>query len=252
MMTLPTYDEAIVKLVSAIQEWNTTELTNGLTPAQWFHDYKNQAAKEYDSRVYRKITGEFSKRDISYSRGTLIVERNGNDYKFDVPTDADSIALIARYMGYLPSFEAHVYWNAEGADIYTEDGVYMFTCPPQRLTAKSKSEADSSSLGSLAYHRTKREDFDNMLDGFVGSVEYSADVMFRNYDFNIQGSGTKEHYNDMREQISAAEYSKGLEKRRAAEERAAHRKIKQQAQADDNATLDYHKRQISDISKYTK
>ena len=56
----------------------------------------------------------------------------------------------------------------------------------------------------------------------------------------------------MHEQFSAAEYSKGLAKRQAAEQRAANRKAKKEDAAMDRATLDFHERSISDISKYTK
>lgn len=251
-MTLPTYDEAITKLAVAIHEWNTTPLSNKLTPDEWFHTLKNPAAGQYDNRIYRRIAGEFSRRDLSYARGTMILEHNSTDYKFDIPMDADSVALIARYMGYMPSFSANVFWDPEGADVYSPDGVYMFTASPQRLTAKSMSEADSDSLGALGYHRNKREGFDTMLEEFVGDVEYSKDVMFRSYDFNVQGSGTKERYNDMHERISAVEYGKGLAKRQAAETRSADRKAKKANEALDQATLDYNARSISDISKYTK
>lgn len=252
IMSLPTYDEAITKLAAAIREWNSTKLSNELTPEKWFQSHKNPRAEQYDDRVWRKITGEFSKRDLSYSRGTMILERNGAEYKFDIPTDADTVALIAKYMGYSAAFSAHVYWNGDGADIYTPDGIYMFSCSPQRRTSKSMSEADSDSLGALAYHRGKRNEFDNMLEDFVDNVEYSADVMFRNYDFNVQGSGTKERYNDMHEQISAAEYNKGLAKRQATEKRAAERVAKKEAQAQNEAFIEYQKSHISDISKYTK
>jgi hypothetical protein len=182
----------------------------------------------------------------------MILERNNTDYKFDIPTDADTVALIARYMGYSATFSAHVFWDSSGADVYSPDGIYMFTADPQRLTAKSMSEADDASLGALGYHRHKREGFDTMLEEYVGDVVYSKDVMFRNYDFNVRGSGTKEGYNEMHEQISAAEYGKGLAKRQASEARAAGRKAKKDNEAMDRATLDFHERSISDISKYTK
>lgn len=252
IMTLPTYDEAITKLAVAINEWNSTELSNGLTPAGWFHTFKNESAGQYTDRQYRVLTGNVSKRDLSYSRGTLTLERGGIKFLFDVPTDADTIALIAKHMGYAPSFSALVYWNEDGADIYTEDRVYIFTCKPSPKAAKSMSESDSKSLSALSYHDKKGRDFDGMLDGFVDNVENATAVLSRNYDFNIQDEGTKEYYNGMRENVNDAEYRKGLAKRQIAEQKATERKKNKETKVMSDATLEYQKRQISDIEKYTK
>ena len=96
-----------------------------------------------------------SKRDLSYLRSILTLERDGKEYKFDIPTDAGTVALIAQHMGYAPSFKAHVYWNSEGADVYTTDEVYMFTCPPAPMASKSMTEATPDSLRALAYYNRK-------------------------------------------------------------------------------------------------
>ena len=39
-----------------------------------------------------------SKRDLSYLRSILTLERDGKEYKFDIPTDAGTVALIAQHM----------------------------------------------------------------------------------------------------------------------------------------------------------
>ena len=252
IMALPTYTEAIEKLAHAIREWNNARMQNGLTPAEWFHTLKNGQAGQYTDRQYRRITGEVSKRDLSYLRSILTLERDGKEYKFDIPSDAATVALIAQHMGYAPSFQSRVYWNADGADVYTLDGVYMFTCPPAPLASKSMTEATPDSLRALAYYDLKGSEFENMVDEFVEDVEAAKAVMVRGYDFNIHDSGTKEDYNAMREHIQAAEYNKAQAHRDARERKAAERQERKAAKALEDAALTFKKRRISDISKYTK
>ena len=252
IMALPTYTEAIEKLTIAIREWNNTRLENELTPSEWFHALKNDRAGQYTDRQYRRITGEMSKRDLSYLRSILTLERDGKEYKFDIPTDAGTVALIAQHMGYAPSFKAHVYWNSEGADVYTTDEVYMFTCPPAPMASKSMTEATPDSLRALAYYNRKGAEFEEMVDGFVEDVETAKAVMVRGYDFNIQDNATKEDYNAVHERISAAEYERGRAKREAKEKRAQDRERKKVDQDQQQAVIDYHKNHISDLSKYIK
>lgn len=250
IMALPTYTEAIEKLAIAIGEWNNTELTNELTPAKWFHTLKNKRAEQYSVRQYRRITGEVSKRDLSYSRSILLLERDGRKFRFDIPTDAASVALIARHMGYAPSFEALVYWDAGGADVYTKDGVYIFTCPPAPLASKSMTEATSDSLRALAYYDRKGNEFERMVDGFVEDVEAAKAVMVRGYDFNIQDSATKEDYNALRERISESEFNRRQAKAQTKEQRAAERQRQMEEDQQSEAFLKYQTDHIENIDKY--
>ena len=128
-----------------------------MTPEQWFREFKNPAAGQYDARRYRMVTGEVSKCDIRYARSILEVERQGAKYKFDIPTDAATVGLIARHMGYAPNLKVTVYWDAEGADLYTPDGVYMFTCAPAPLASKTYAEATPDGLRALGHHIQKGE-----------------------------------------------------------------------------------------------
>lgn len=251
IMALPTYAEAIGKLTTAIHEWNNTRLANDLTPAEWFRTRKNSRAGEYTDRQYRRITGEMSKRDLSCLRSILTLERSGREYKFDIPMDAETVALIARHMGYASSFKAHVYWNEEGADVYTTDEVYMFTCAPAPLASKSMTEATPDSLRALAYYDRKGAAFEAMADSFVVDVETAKAVMVRGYDFNVRESGTKEDYNDLRERIGAAEYERGRAKQEAKERRAARRQQERARQEADDAFVNYHAGRV-DMGKYLK
>lgn len=252
IMTLPTYDEAIVKLATAVEEWNNTKLSNGITPAEWFHTLKNPKAEQYSDRQFRMITGEVSRKDLSYSRSFISVERKGEEFSFSIPSDAETVGLIARHMGYASKFDVRVIWNAEGADIYTKEGVYMFTCPPTRRASKSESEADHDSLAALGYNRSKGEQFDAMLEGYSTDLENATSVLCRNYDFNVRDEATKEEYNRMREEVSAAEYNRELAKQQAKEKRAADRQKAKEQKATAEASLQFKKSKITDLSKYTK
>lgn len=252
IMALPTFAEAQQLLDNAIREWNTTQLKCGMTPERWFREFKNPAAGQYDARRFRRATGEVSTRDISYARALLEVERQGVKYKYDIPTDAATVALIAKHMGYAPSVEVTAYWDAEGADLYTPDGVYMFTCPPAALASKTYSEATPEGLQALGHHLQKGETYDALTEEFVEDVVRAKAVLSPNYAFNIQDSATKEDFNAMREAISAAEFECGRAKREAKESRAKAREQKKVAQQQQQAVLNYHQGLISDLSKYTK
>ncbi len=252
IMALPTFSEAQELLDNAIREWNTTKLKCGKTPEQWFREFKNPAAGQYEARRYRMATGEVSKRDISYSRSILEVERQGIKYKYDIPNDAAAIALIAKHMGYAPKLEVTAYWDAEGADLYTPGGVYMFTCAPAPLASKTYAEATLEGLHALGHHIQKGETYDVITEEFVEDVTRAKAILSPNYGFNIQNSDTKEDYNAMREQILAAEMNKAAAKRHTKERKAAERQERKVTKALEDAALARAKSKISDLSKYTK
>lgn len=252
IMALPTFSEAQELLDNAIREWNTSRLKCGMSPEQWFREFKNPAAGQYDERRYRMVTGEVSKRDISYARSILEVERQGVKYKYDIPNDAATVALIAQHMGYSPKLEVTAYWDAAGADLYTPGGVYMFTCAPAPLASKTYAEATPEGLRALGHHIQKGETYDAITEEFVEDVIRAKAMLSPNYDFNLHDSNTKEDYNAMREHIQAAEYNKAQAQRDARERKAAERQERKAAKALEDAALTFKKSRISDISKYTK
>ena len=252
IMALPTFSEAQELLNNAIREWNTTKLKCGMTPEQWFREFKNPAAGRYEARRFRRVTGEVSKCDISYSRSILEVERQGIKYKYDIPTNAATISLIAKHIGYARKLEVTAYWDATGADLYTPGGVYMFTCTPAPLASKTYAEATPEGLRALGHHIQKGETYDAITEEFVEDVIRAKAVLSPNYGFNIHDSNTKEDYNAMREHIQAAEYNKAQAQRDARERKAAERQERKAAKALEDAALTFKKSRISDISKYTK
>ena len=252
IMALPTFGEAQELLGNAIREWNTTQLKCGMTPEQWFREFKNPAAGQYDARRYRMVTGEVSKCDISYARSILEVERQGAKYKFDIPTDAATVGLIARHMGYDPNLKVTVYWDAEGADLYTPDGVYMFTCAPALLASKTYAEATPEGLRALGHHIQKGETYDAITEEFVEDVTRAKAMLSPNYGFNVQDSGTKEDYNALRERIMDGEYNRTLAKEQTKARKASERQERKLTKALEDAALARAKSKISDLSKYTK
>lgn len=251
IMSLPTYTEAIGKLETAIGEWNATPMTNGVTPAQWFTTVKNPEAVQYDDRLLRMLTGEVSNIDISYMRGFVDVQRGTDRYKFEIPNVADVIGLIAGYMGYNSSVPVTVYWDNEMADIYTRDGLYMFSCTNARLASKSASEADHDTLAALGHNQRRADTMERIADDWVTDVEAAKASLSPHYAFNIGSDGSaKEDYNAFREDISAAQYNKALSKRQTKEQRAETREKAKDKKAIENAALEYQRSKISDITKY--
>lgn len=252
IMALPTFSEAQVLLDNAIREWNTTNLKCGMTPERWFREFKNPATGQYDARRYRMVTGEVSKCDISYSRSILEVERQGIKYKYDIPSDAATVALIAKHMGYSPQLEVTAYWDAEGADLYTPGGVYMFTCAPAPLASKTYAEATPEGVRALGHHLQKGELYDDMTEMFVEDVTRAKAMLSPNYGFNIQDSGTKEDYNDLRERIQAAEYNKTQAREQTRQQRASKRRQNKEQQETEDAFLNYQVDRVENMNKYLK
>ena len=252
IMALPTFSEAQELLDNAIREWNTSLLKCGMPPEQWFREFKNPAAGQYDARRYRMVTGEVSKRDISYARSILEVERQGVKYKYDIPNDATTVALIAKHMGYAPNLTVTAYWDAEGADLYTPGGVYMFTCAPAPLASKTYAEATPEGLRALGHHIQKGETYDAITEKFVEDVTRAKAMLSPNYEFNVQDSGTKEDYNALRERIMNSEYNRTLIQVQTKARKATERQEKKVTKALEDAALARAKSKISDLSKYTK
>ena len=252
IMALPTFSEAQELLDNAIREWNTSLLKCGMPPEQWFREFKNPAAGQYDARRYRMVTGEVSKRDISYARSILEVERQGVKYKYDIPNDATTVAMIAKHMGYAPNLTVTAYWDAEGADLYTPGGVYMFTCAPAPLASKTYAEATPEGLRALGHHIQKGETYDAITEKFVEDVTRAKAMLSPNYEFNVQDSGTKEDYNALRERIMNSEYNRTLIQVQTKARKATERQEKKVTKALEDAALARAKSKISDLSKYTK
>ena len=215
-------------------------------------DELREAAGQYDARRYRMVTGEVSKRDISYARSILEVERQGVKYKYDIPNDATTVALIAKHMGYAPNLAVTAYWDAEGADLYTPGGVYMFTCAPALLASKTYAEATPEGLRALGHHIQKGETYDTITEEFVEDVTRAKAMLSPNYEFNVQDSGTKEDYNALRERIMNGEYNRTLVKEQTKARKASERQERKLTKALEDAALARAKSKISDLSKYTK
>lgn len=250
IMALPTYQEAIDILQQSIDTWNSTKMRNGVTPAEWFQ-LKNPEAQPYDERQYRMLTGELSKIDIDYMRSFVDVERKGTKYQFEIPNVSETVGLIAKYMGIKSSVPVLVYWDEQKADVYTREGLYMFTCNEAKQATKSASEVDRDSYAALGHNRRRADEMDNMADSWVRDVVSAKAVLSPNYRFNIAADGTaKEDYNQMREQINEAEWNRSLAKKQAQEERKQARKQAKEARDIAQAYLQYQKDQIVDVQDY--
>lgn len=252
LMSLPTYDEAVVLLERAVREWNTTRMTCNLTPEEWFRNAKNPRCELYDDRQYRLITGNVSKKDISHARSVLQLVRGEDKYRFEIPSDADTLAKIAKQIGYAPSLETVVYWDAEAADVYTTAGVYLFTCPSALLAAKSMSEATHDTLSALGHWQNKADEVEKYIDTNTDNVIAARDVMVRNYGCYAGGSGTKEAYNAMREEVSAEDAARNLARLQAARRRKEDKAVRKEAEKASQAHVAYCKEHISNTNQYLK
>lgn len=107
-------------------------------------------------------------------------------------------------------------------------------------------------LRALGHHIQKGETYDAITEEFVEDVIRAEGHLSPNYLFNIRDNATKEDYNAMHEQISAAEYDGAARSWRPRNNATGERERKKVDQVQQQAVIDYHKNHISDLSKYLK
>lgn len=145
----PTYEEAIAQLKAKINEWNEGKTHVGLTRSEMYAENLHPDCKLIDERIWRKLTGRYSSKEITRQRGTIQLERKGEIYKFDIPDFEVLGELVREYLGYASLVQTDIYWDDECADVYTKDGRYMFSCYPTPKAAISHAEATDESMAAI-------------------------------------------------------------------------------------------------------
>ncbi len=252
---LPTYEEAITKLQRAIDQWNTTPMSNDMTPEAWFDTLKNSSAGQYDDRLYRRITGYRSRQDIGPKRAIMTCRHAGDTLQFEIPTDGDTVALIAKHMGLTAGVEVEVCWDDLGADVYTLGGRYMFNCTRAQLSSKSISEASDASMAAMGHNLARGNRMDEMVDTYTREIASARDTYVGRYEFNAHsGTGTKEDYNEMREREQeerlAAAAGSVDRKAKIRQEKKAAAEIKAQKAKEKAEALAYQKSRIQNFERF--
>jgi hypothetical protein len=170
---LPTYEEAIIQLRKAIERHNNKPLRDGSTPAQRFAN-KHPECKPMDVRQLRELFGYETKVDVSYMRGFVNVEKAGKLYKFEIPDYSTSAVEIAKATGYSPSAQVRVVWDFEGADIYSLEGKYIMTCPPEKKAVQAQAEGSDDRDYALGHNLKRKVQQIEAADAFENKVTYAA------------------------------------------------------------------------------
>lgn len=108
---LPSYGEVIKQIEGKIEEWNNTVTRTGVSRSQLYAENIHPEAEKIDATIWRRISGRFSKREISRQRGTIVLESAEQKYKFEIPYYEGLGEVAQSYLGYTNLVEAHIYWD---------------------------------------------------------------------------------------------------------------------------------------------
>lgn len=219
----PTYEEAIAQLEDKINEWNNKKTRAGLSRSDMYAENLHPDCKPIDERIWRKFTGRYSDKEITRQRGTIQLERKGVIYKFDIPDFEVLGELVREYLGYANLVQTNIYWDDECADVYTQDGRYMFSCYPTPLAAIAHAEATDESMAAIGKGMIRKAKVLKKVNAFTEEVKAIADAIYDEHPERYgnacrQTKHAKERTNGERE---AAMEAKARQNRKEAKKKPA-------------------------------
>ena len=168
---LPTFEEAVNQQIEMVKAWNSNRGADGMTPDERFFgelEIENGKLKIGDDvefgykpseTVVRRALGMKTNVNVSYMRGKLSIEHQGNTYYYELDL-AQNGELINRKTGYKPDARVMVCHDGQTADLYNEDGALICTCQAVNKAFKALCEADEATGKGMAEQMKIRKDFD--------------------------------------------------------------------------------------------
>lgn len=207
----PTYEEAIAQLDAKINEWNEGKTHVGLTRSEMYAENLHPECKQIDERIWRKLTGRLSSKEITRQRGTIQLERKGTIYKFDIPDFEVLGELVREYLGYASLVQTDIYWDDDCADVYTKDGRYMFSCYPTPKAAITHAEATDESMAAIGKGMIRKAKVLKKVNDFTEEVVTVAEAIYNEYP---------ERYGNVCRQTKHAKERSNAEREKALEAKA--------------------------------
>ncbi|MCS2894411.1 hypothetical protein NXY11_01755 [Parabacteroides faecis] len=207
----PTYEEAIAQLEAKINEWNESKTHVGLTRSEMYAENLHPKCKQIDERIWRKLTGRYSSKEITHQRGTIQLERKGTIYKFDIPDFEVLGDLVREYLGYASLVQTDIYWDDECADVYTKDGRYMFSCYPTPKAAITHAEATDENMAAIGKGMIRKAKVLNKVQSFTEEAKTVAEAIYNEYP---------ERYGNVCRQTKHAKERSNAEREKALEAKA--------------------------------
>lgn len=200
---LPAYKEAIRQLEQKIDEWNNLVTRTGVSRSQLYTENIHPESQEIDAITWRRISGNFSTREITRQRGTIILEKRGTKHKFEVPNYEALGEAIQEYLGYANLVKTHIYWDEECADVYTEDKQYMFTCYKMPEACISQAEADVQNENVFENGMAKKAHSIRKVEKFKEDIVTASSLLHGKTEYHdtyeqacIGGGKVKERFNE--------------------------------------------------------
>ena len=207
----PTYEEAVAQLEAKINEWNEEKTHVGLSRSEMYAENLHPECKQIDERIWRKLTGRYSSKEITRQRGTVQLERKSMIYKFDIPNFEILGDLVREYLGYASLVQTDIYWDDECADVYTKDGRYMFSCYPTPKAAITHAEATDESMAAIGKGLIRKAKVLKKVNDFTEEVVTVAEALYYEYP---------ERYGNVCRQTKHAKERSNAEREKALEAKA--------------------------------
>lgn len=217
----PTYEEAVTQLEAKIKEWNEGKTHVGLSRSEMYVENLHPDCQQIDERIWRKLTGRYSSKEITRQRGTIQLERKGTIYKFDIPDFEVLGELVREYLGYASLVQTNIYWDDECADVYTKDERYMFSCYPTPKAAITHAEATDDNMAAIGKGMIRKAKVRNKVQNFTEEAKAVAEAIYNEYPERYgnvcrQTKNAKERSNEERERALEA---KAKQNRKAAKKK---------------------------------
>lgn len=172
---LPDYHRAVELLEEAIHTWNHRAMGDGSTPAERWAE-KHPECRAMDQRQVRYLFGKRVKVSTRYLRGFIQVD--SGKALFEIPdyfgTGAD---LIAKGTGYAETAQLAVMWDEKGADIYSQEGAWLMTCPPAARAIQAEAEKTDEHRQAESHHMARKAQETDRVADFERGVASAAETV---------------------------------------------------------------------------
>ena len=250
----PTYEETILQLEEAIERWNHTPRGNGKTPAEMF-EVKNPACEQLTESELRAINGTVSRLSIERMRGFVTPQRGNDLLRFEIPDFAGAGAdAISRATGNHYDSEVVCYYDETAADLYSNDGRFILSCP--RAGAAKTAYIETTQAHEEAREHLRRRKLEQLETAaqFTEEVESAAAFLAASgYNEAVQFGATKETTNAAYESfinLSVSDKKAADRARRNAERKEAREAARAAEEETERTLAGSRERRLKKFQKY--
>lgn len=258
----PDYRTTIEIFEQAVERWNRTLRPNGVTPAEVFEQNKNPDCRPLDEVTLRLINGSRTVLTVSRMRGFIVPEGKDGGIKYEIPNySTDAMQAIQRATGYGYDSKIEAVYDRTGCDLYSVDGRFIMSCPVADLAKMAHAEKTDAHRRAQLHHSHRKQEQLYRAAQFRDEVLDACSVLDRQ-DYDTVAHFHPNEAKEITNEAYDSYHSLSLQQKRDAErtlkriqradEQRARKERDQASQDISTAALEFQKKKISDLSKYTK